>query len=167
MKNNYVLIGMPGSGKTTIGGMAAEKSGAYFIDTDEEIERKHGDISEIFEEFGEKGFRELETKALKNSCIGGGKVISTGGGIVEIDENRGILKNCVVIFIDRDPEEIQKSLYRESRPLMKDDPEALKRLYKRRYGKYLDTADHVVENNSGPETCVKEILKIIKDSEQA
>ncbi len=135
MSNNYILIGMPGCGKSTVGGIAAEKTGLGFIDIDIEIEKKHGGIPKIFIVKGESWFRKREREELAFACKGENAIISTGGGIVENPENKKTMRGNVVIFIDREPEEIRKSLDDSGRPLMKNNPGALDRLYKRRYEK--------------------------------
>ena len=82
---NIYLIGMPGTGKTTIGKLLAKKLSYEFVDLDHQIEKDAlMFIDEIFEQYGEKFFRELETKALKEVSTGTNKIISTGGGIVKI-----------------------------------------------------------------------------------
>ena len=91
-KRNIVLIGMPGSGKSTIGKALAETLGKEFIDTDDMITSSYGVISVIFESEGESRFRDIETEQVKIASKMNGKVIATGGGAVLRKENIDALK---------------------------------------------------------------------------
>ena len=86
------IVGPMASGKSTIGKRLAKALDFNFIDTDKEIESKAGtDISWIFEVEGEKGFREREKKVLRESVKKDNSVISTGGGIITVEENRNLM----------------------------------------------------------------------------
>lgn len=100
---NIVLIGMPGSGKSMTGKELARQTGREFIDTDEMVEKRAGrSIPEIFREFREVVFRQMETEALRNAAKKSGCVIATGGGIVKIPENRRLIRqNSFCVFLDR------------------------------------------------------------------
>ncbi|MDO4740158.1 MAG: shikimate kinase [Eubacteriales bacterium] len=100
---SIALIGMPGSGKSSIGRLLAERTGRKFIDTDELIVELAGrPIPEIFAQEGERAFRAVETQALRMAARESGAVIATGGGIVTVPENRQILRrNCTVLYIER------------------------------------------------------------------
>ena len=106
---------MPGSGKTAVGGYLTEMTGRKLIDTDALVAEAAGmDIPRIFAEKGENYFRRLETEVLRKVSKESGCVISTGGGIVTVPENRALLgQNSVTILIDYD---IGK-LTTEGRPL--------------------------------------------------
>ncbi|MDX1359084.1 MAG: shikimate kinase [Clostridia bacterium] len=158
---SYIIIGMPGSGKTTIGRAAAEMTGYDFIDLDSEITRQHGDITSIFKDEGEEVFRLYETQALKSALDHPKTLVSTGGGIIEKDINRKLLKRHKVLFIDRTLENIYSTLDSDSRPLLKGKREALGELYERRYPMYIEAADYVVKNDGSFSECVKKIIKII------
>ncbi len=139
-KENIVLVGMPGSGKTTVGRALAVREGRRFIDLDEEIVREAGkSIPEIFAACGEAGFRDIEAGVLKKvASQHTGAVISTGGGAVLREENRNALhRSGRVYFLDRPLETI---LPTASRPLS-SDREALEARYRERYPLYLGTAD--------------------------
>ena len=159
---NFIIIGMPGSGKSSIGRIVAKKTGLKFIDIDELIVKRHGNIADIFENEGENKFREYETKALSDAADNRNTIISAGGGIIERGENLNILKNNIVIFIDRDIKNIYSTLDSDSRPLLKDKEEALLSLYKRRSRKYITAMDYKVDNNSSKNNCILEIYNIIK-----
>ena len=107
-KRSIVLIGMPGSGKSTVGGLLSEKLGRTFTDTDEEIVRRAGiPISELFKTRGERAFRDLESEVVRDLSRSGGAVIATGGGAILRKENVDALKsNGVLVFLDRPPSEL-------------------------------------------------------------
>ena len=100
MEFNIVLVGMPASGKSTIGKMLADKLERYtLIDTDSVIERTEGmKISEIFEKYSEDYFRKLEYDTIKLVCSGKNKIISIGGGAFENPDTRGTLLNFGKVF---------------------------------------------------------------------
>ena len=102
-KQNVVLVGMPGCGKSTVGKELARLLNADFIDTDAEIVNKDGrPIPEIFAKEGEQGFRDLETEAIRNIAVRQHAVIATGGGAILRQENVRLLQqNGRIYFIDR------------------------------------------------------------------
>ena len=98
-QTNIVLVGMPGSGKTTVGRALARLSGKPFVDLDEEIVQRAGKpIPEIFAQEGEAGFRELESRILAEACAGSGQVIATGGGAVLREENRRAMRRTGRVY---------------------------------------------------------------------
>ena len=108
MRENLVLIGFMGTGKTSLGKLLANRLGRGFVDLDKKIERDAGmTIPKIFELHGEKYFRELEKKAVREVSERKNLVIATGGGTVKDAENVRLLKNSgVMICLTTDPEEI-------------------------------------------------------------
>jgi len=92
------LIGFMGAGKTTVGELLAEKLDRPFVDLDDVIEKKADlSIPLIFEKYGEKFFRQLETDCLRRIARYPGNIIATGGGVILIAENRKIMKNSGII----------------------------------------------------------------------
>ncbi|MDE5995025.1 MAG: AAA family ATPase [Oscillospiraceae bacterium] len=138
-KQNIVLIGMPGSGKTTIGQAVSNKLSRDFVDSDNEIKKIiKTDISDYFEKFGEEKFRDVETEVIKDISKLSGAVIATGGGAVLRQENVDALKmNGVLYFLDRPLEQIIPT---SDRPTA-SSTEALKKRYNERYGIYCASAD--------------------------
>jgi shikimate kinase len=95
------LVGMMGSGKTTIGKILADRLGYQFFDTDRLIESAtQQTVTQIFAESGEPVFRQLETKVLSELSSYARKLIATGGGIVTTPENWGHLRTGVIIWLD-------------------------------------------------------------------
>ena len=104
LKNRIFLIGPMGSGKTTVGRRLASMLGKTFYDTDNEVEAKTGvNIAYIFDVEGEEGFRKREAAALLEKAQLDNIIISTGGGIIELKENREVLKNGYVIYLKTSP----------------------------------------------------------------
>lgn len=158
-KCNIVLIGMPGSGKTTIGKVLSQKTGKEFIDTDEVIVRFHGNISDVFSQKGEEYFRDLESEAIFEASKLSGKIIATGGGAVVRQQNIDLLRqNGIIVFLDRPLSDI---LPTDDRPLSKDIA-ALKKLFEERYNKYLSVADVKINVDGIIENSVKKIMESIK-----
>ena len=160
-KRNVVLIGMPGSGKSTVGKIIAGKTGKTFIDTDELIERETGlSPGQIITGYGEQYFRNIEKETVKKAAQGNGAVIATGGGIVKDGENISELKkNGVICFIDRD---IGLLAMTPDRPLSSDIVK-LKKIFNERYDKYLSGADFTVKSDSTAEDVADRIIGLLKN----
>lgn len=158
-KRNVALIGMPGSGKTTIAKMLAERLHMKPVDCDEAIEERAGKtIKEIFDEHGETAFRILEAEVIEDLGKEGGQVIATGGGAILKEENvRALRQNSVVIFLDRPTDKLPIT---DDRPLA-PDVAALFKLYADRYRKYVAVADIKVKNSGTAEEAVNAILNLL------
>jgi shikimate dehydrogenase len=159
-KQNIVLTGMPGCGKSTLGKMLAKMLGRKMIETDEVISQEAGaSIKTIFAEHGEQYFRDLESEVVKRSSLKGGAVISTGGGAILRKENVDALRlNGVIVFIDR-PLECLKTT--DSRPLS-NDRSKLEKLYEERYQIYRDTADIIIETNGTKEESAEKLWEALQ-----
>ena len=144
------LVGMPGSGKSTVGRHLARLLGWRFIDSDHEIERQiGGPIRAFFEQHGEAAFRDLEQQAIVALCRQTGAVLATGGGAVLREANREALKSgCEVVYLRSTPEELFRRLRHDTqRPLLqvKDPLRRLRDLYRERDPLYRDAADYVIQ----------------------
>ena len=157
-KENIVLSGMPGSGKSTVGKILASMLNRPFIDTDEEIVRLTGkEISDIFAERGEKEFRQIEAATISRvSSEHQGAVIATGGGAILRDDNiRALKRNGKIYFLNRPIENIVPTA---DRPLALDRA-ALKARFEERYERYLSTCDKEIKTVESAE----QTAKIIKE----
>ncbi len=155
-KVNLAFIGPTCTGKTAIGKFVAARFGMKFIDTDAEIENRKGmKITEIFKEYGEKYFREIESEVIAGSILCGSSVVSIGAGAVESETNRNLIKdNCFTILIDSDTDVILSRLKDSDindRPMLDKRRlrENLEELFERRKDCYFATADLVICIGSG------------------
>ena len=144
---NTILIGMPGAGKSLIGGEIAARMGKKFVDIDDMIVEHEGmSIPEIFATKGEAHFRKVETQMLEQACILSGLVIGTGGGIVKKKINYNIIKqNGVVIWVKRDLDKLET----EGRPLSMSV--SLEQLWEERKDAYAYWSDFFINNNENRE----------------
>ncbi len=154
-KENIVLTGMPGSGKSTVGKLL-EIEGFEFVDTDAEIEKRCGcTIKELISTKGEKYFRDMEAEVIRDISSKSSCIISTGGGAILREENINCLKrNGKLFFINADIERLQAT---DDRPFS-DTYEKLKKLYSERLGIYQATADVIVPDMTTPEREAEYIL---------
>lgn len=156
--SNIVLIGMPSSGKTTLGKLLADNLEMSFVDTDEEIIKKiNMPIKDYFAQKGEPSFRDVESEVVNQLYKKTHQVIATGGGIILRKENIEKLKqNGRLIFLDRSLENLITS---DDRPLS-SNVEALKKLYDSRIELYKQYADNVVDDNDNIDAVLKKIMEI-------
>lgn len=162
-KNIFLLIGMPGCGKTTIGKAISDKLKLKFYDMDEYIEEMtNSKISDLFLH-GEEYFRDYETKACKElSDIKENVVISSGGGIIKRKENIDFFKeNGIIIFIDRPVENIIKDIDSSSRPLLKEGKSKLYNLYLERYNLYNEYCNYKIINDNSLKFVIDNIIDLI------
>lgn len=159
-KRNIVLIGMPSSGKTTIGKALAARMGKRFADTDELIVGTTGkSIPEIFEKEGEKVFREIEKKVICDIAGNDGTVIATGGGVILDEKNVLALKrNGVIVYLDR---KIDNLIATDSRPLS-SNVDDLKKLYAKRKPLYEKYAEITIDDNDDVATVVWRAEEVLK-----
>lgn len=152
---NIVLIGMPGSGKSTVGMILAEKLGKKFVDADTYLTQKAGrSIPDIFASGGEAGFRALETETLAELGKQSGLVIATGGGCVTQERNYPLIhQNGTIFCLDRD----LNKLPTDGRPLSQANK--LQDMYRVRKPLYEAFADFRIDNNGNAESTATRIME--------
>ena len=158
-KQNILLIGMPGTGKTTVGTALADMLGRELFDTDEMIIARDGrTIPEIFADEGEEYFRDLESAAASELSQKTGVIISAGGGIITREENYyALAENSFIVFLNRD----LTLLPIEGRPLSQSQP--LERLYQARLPLYRSWCDAEVDMNGlTPEETAEKIMEVFR-----
>lgn len=157
---NVVFVGMPGCGKTSVGKAYARLTGRSFLDTDTFVEQAGMSIPDIFEKYGETAFRDKETQAVKMLSAMSEKVIATGGGAIEREENVVLMKqNGIVVYLKR---ELDK-LATDNRPLSQGGKEKTLALYERRHSLYEKAADFTIETHEDVEGCAKRLYEMIKE----
>jgi shikimate dehydrogenase len=156
-KKNIVLIGMPASGKTTVGRIVAQKMKKSFTDTDALIALTSGEsIPYIFKKHGEKEFRRREAVQIQNVSALVGAVIATGGGAILSRKNvNNLMQNGHIFFLDRSPELLIPT---EDRPLGSTKEDILKR-YEERYSLYCDSCHTRIAADGDPEEIAEKIIE--------
>lgn len=160
------LIGLPGSGKSTVGNLLARHYDLPFVDLDKEIEIALGcSIAQCFEERGELYFRDLESELLDQITKSGRCVLSTGGGTVLRASNREWLRmRAKVIYLASTPQELLPRLKNDTkRPLLQvhDLTSRLTELYETRDPLYKATAEIILHTGAGPaKRVISEYLKL-------
>lgn len=162
--SRLILIGLAGSGKTTLGRMAAQALALPFYDCDDRVSRAAGmTIPDIFARRGEPYFRALEREALQELCRREDCVIATGGGGVLLPENRALLRRSgTVLWLDRDVERILQTDFSAGRPLLGQGAPALARLAAERRELYDACAHHRIPDGD-VNAVLSEILRIWRE----
>ena len=155
-KQNIVLIGMPASGKSTVGALLSERLQKTLIDTDALIvERAKMQIPEIFEKLGEKAFRDIESEVIKDCAARNGSIIATGGGAVLRPENiEALRENGRIYFIDRP---LGSLIPTDDRPLS-STKEAIVKRYNERYDIYRSAADAIIDADCDAQNVSEKIV---------
>ena len=159
-KQNIIIIGMPGSGKTTFGKALAQRLGRDFYDADDVIVEQEGKtIPELFA-VSEDCFRDAEVRASQSLAEKSGIVVACGGGVVKRSENMDIFKKTgTVFFLDRSPDDIVSDVDVSTRPLLKDGKQKVYDLYDERITLYRNAADYRVLNDK----TIEEVLNAFAD----
>ncbi|MEQ1662326.1 MAG: shikimate kinase [Thiobacillus sp.] len=149
-RDNFILVGLMGAGKTTVGRLLAKHYGLVFKDSDHEIEARTGvKIPVIFEIEGEAGFRKREETAIAELAALSGIVLATGGGAVLSQMNREVLRNNgMVVYLRGTPEHLyERTRHDRNRPLLQtgDPLGRLRELYQQRDPLYREVADIIVD----------------------
>lgn len=169
-KNNIVLIGFMGCGKSTVGKKLAGALSYEFADTDAMIEEAYGKtISQMFAEDGEEYFRNAETELLKKlSTEAEGLVLATGGGMPMREENAALLKEIgTVVFLEAKIETILLRLQNDTgRPLAdgEDREKRLRPLYEKRLPVYRQAADYILDTEEKSFYAIIEEIKTVAEN---
>jgi len=170
---NLIFIGFRGTGKSTLGKRVARMLDRRFVDIDVYIEKKEGkQIKEIFEDGGEKRFRELEIEAVEAVCMSDDMVIATGGGAVINEINvKNLKRNGFVVLLESDPDIIYRRISRNKarstqRPALteRDPADEIKHLLASRYELYHKCADLVLDTSKNSLGSVsKTVVTVFKE----
>lgn len=165
---NLVLIGMPGSGKSTVGKILSRMLCMPLVDTDALVEQTAGKtIPELFAQEGESAFRDRETAAARQAAELDNTVIATGGGIILRPENMEALAATGLIFFrDRDLEDIVGEDHM-GRPLVGKDPDKLRILYTQRIDLYRKYAQYTISDTKTAEEAAARIAALYREACQS
>jgi shikimate kinase/3-dehydroquinate synthase len=143
---HLALIGFMGAGKSTIGREAAERTSRPFVDTDEEIERRHGPIPQLFEERGEPEFRRLEEEVVAEALAGPDAVIALGGGAVLSDATRERLRaRAFTVYVAVDADAAWERVRESDRPLARRE-EDFRELFEARMPLYVEVGEAIAKD---------------------
>ena len=153
-RGNIVLCGFMGCGKTSVGRRAAKLLGRKFCDLDQFIEKAEGmTVAQIFERYGEAGFREREARAVEQTAKEGGMVVASGGGTVLFPRNVELFhrNGSTIVFLDVPLAALQERLKNDKkRPLLQkpNRRQVIEELYRQRCPQYRAAADLVVDGGA-------------------
>ena len=168
--NNLFLTGMMGSGKSTVGGLIAKKTGWKFLDTDEFIEQRAGmPVAKIFEKKGEAEFRNLEHQTIKRVSEAQHQVVALGGGALILESNQILVsKSGTLVYLSAKVETLLERLGTDlsARPLLKDENEAgikakVSQLLHNREAIYMLARFKVSTDGKTPEEVANEIISLM------
>lgn len=169
MKRHVVLIGLPGSGKSTVGALLAEGLGVSLVDLDRSIERRAGrTIADLFTLFGERHFRELERREMEAVLAGEPCVVAPGGGWAAQPGNlEGVRSRAYTIYLVVSPEVAARRLGESAsaRPLLAGDPVgALRRLLVEREACYRRAEAVVATDGMDPAEVADRVLRLARSA---
>ncbi len=156
------LVGMPYSGKTSVGVALAKRLKFNFLDTDNEIEKhQNRKISDIFAELGEKEFRKYEKEWLKNKKIHNNTIISTGGGMVLDRENKFLMEGLIIYLnVKLENLELRQKKTDNNRPLLLKKTLEELFLERKKYYNFFNT--FIVDGNGTVDEVVDDIINLLK-----
>ena len=167
-KGNIILCGFMGCGKTSVGRRAAELTGRELCDLDRYIEERAGmTVSEIFDRYGEEGFRRLERQAAREVAGTQGLIIASGGGTVLSPANVEAFHSAggVIVFLDAPLAALQERLKNDKRrPLLQvpDRRRVISELYEKRIPLYRAAADVTIDAGAPPVTVARRVARLEK-----
>lgn len=136
-----VFIGPMGSGKSSIGRRVADMLGVDFVDTDSEIVKTHGAISDVFTNHGEAFFRDLEEHVVQDALVSSSpRLVALGGGAILSAKTRELLKGVTTVLLMTNEETVLNRVNLDKRPLLREDPNAWKRILDERMPLYSEVA---------------------------
>jgi len=151
------IVGYMGSGKSTLGRLLARAMSLEFVDLDRAIVKRTGtEIPEIFAESGEKHFRDLEHRALRDALRGSPSVVACGGGVVIRPDNRALLRDVTTVFLREDTDVLFERTRGPGRPLRGTSREEFGLRYAERLPLYREVADIEVGTDGRPPAKVAE-----------
>ena len=166
--NNIYLIGMMGSGKSTVGKNLSEKLNMSFVDIDDDIKAVNEmKMAEIFDNFGEKKFREMESAYFIEKSKQKNNIFSTGGGIIFKEENRSVLiNNGTTILLEADCDSLLNRIKDSTdRPLISESNslDKISNIWEKRKEHYYNSCHHVIDcTKLSVNEVVDKIIKIVK-----
>lgn len=164
---NIILIGMPGSGKSTFGARLARALTRTFIDCDAFIEEREQTTIPALFSVSEARFRDAETRAVRALAARDSLIIAAGGGVIKREENiRAFRKTGTILFLDRAPEDIASDVDISYRPLLQDGPARLYALYEERIAAYRAAADRIIPNHGSEEDVLAALIHLARDMEE-
>jgi shikimate kinase len=161
LEGSVAIVGYMGSGKTTLGRLLARATGLEFVDLDRDISKRTGkEIPEIFAEYGEEHFRDLEHKALREALDGEVPcLVACGGGVVVRPENRALLQGVITVFLREDTGVLYGRTREPGRPLRAASREEFESRYAERLPFYREVADIEVDvDGRSPSLVMEEVL---------
>lgn len=170
--DNIVLCGFMGCGKSTVGKNLARKTGRKFIDMDSYIEEKAGmSVSEIFEKYGEDGFRDMEHRACAELSEMNDLVIASGGGAFTFKRNSDAFRGKdTIVLLDVELEVVRNRLKNDkTRPLLQkpDKDRVMKELYEKRLPLYREAADIIVAGQNTPLKTAYAVIDAVNNAHKA
>lgn len=162
---NIYIVGLMGSGKTSIGKLLAKRTNRNFIDTDQEIiKNEKASITDIFNKFGEAYFRKLEAAEIRNSQNLESHIIATGGGVILNNDNINIMQEFgIIVFLDINiKNQLARVTNKKNRPLLNEDniEKNLIKLRNERYAIYKKISDYIIDTSNKKRNDI--IMKISK-----
>ena len=168
MRRHILLVGLPGSGKSTVGRLAAETLGAPLIDVDNLLVRQMGmPVAQIFGMVGEAEFRRMERDAVRAACAAGPAMIIPGGGWAAQDGELELARetSCIIYLRCQPSTAAKRAESGEDRPLLASDPVARMRSLLREREAYYVRAEHqLVTDGRTPEAAAAEVVRLARES---